>query len=245
MMCSPVGLPTAGMRLELTGPPPSRTQRAEDREGRSHGLHRLWQTPLPAGRTRIVNVLSRSSVLPLIVFCCFLETASLAQNDRAFQFDNYQSDEVFQSGPVAPKITDPVHRKYRSRIQDGVEKGWGVFRDGVEMKGPNFAGHMIAVRWGCGTGCAAMVFVDAQTGKVYNPPLPIGRFGDQRIGLPMFQGGIAEVEYHINSRLFKMKACPGEPSRLSLDDPCYSYDFRWDGDRWSLLRRQRLAAQEQ
>ena len=61
-----------------------------------------------------------------------------------------------------------------------------------------------------------MVFVDARTGHVYNPPLAIGRMGDQRIGLPMFQGGIAEVEYRLTSRLFKMNACPGEPSRLSL-----------------------------
>jgi hypothetical protein len=194
----------------------------------------------------MVNVFSRWSVIPIAMCCWFLESSSLAQrNDRAFQFENYRSDEVFQSRPVAPNIIDPIHRKYRTRIRDGVEKGWGAFREGVETIGPNFAGHMIAVRWGCGTGCAAMVFVDARTGKIYNPPLPIGRIGNQRIGLPMFQGGIAEVEYRLASRLFKMKACPGEPTRLSLDDPCYSYDFRWDDGHWTLLRRQRLPAQEQ
>ena len=48
-----------------------------------------------------------------------------------------------------------------------------------------------------------MVFVDARTGNVYNPPLAIGRWGDRRIGLPMFQGGIAEVAYRLTSRLFK------------------------------------------
>jgi hypothetical protein len=191
----------------------------------------------------MVNVISVSSALPIAVFCCFLESNALAQRgDKAFQFENYQSDEVFQSSPVAPKITDPVHRKYRTRIRDGVEKGWGVFRDGVESRGPNFAGHVIAVRWGCGTGCAAMVFIDARTGNIYNPPLSIGRIGDQRIGLPMFHGGIAEVAYRLTSRVLKMKACPGEPSRLSLDDPCYAYDFRWDDDHWTLLGRQRLVA---
>ena len=50
-----------------------------------------------------------------------------------------------------------------------------------------------------------MVFVNARSGMIYNPPLSIGRIGDQWIGLPMFQGGIAGVEYRLTSRLFKMK----------------------------------------
>jgi hypothetical protein len=82
-----------------------------------------------------------------------------------------------------------------------------------------------------------MVFVDARTGNIYDPPLSIGRLRDQRIGLPMFEGGSAELEYYRNSRLLKMNACPGEPSRLSLDDPCYTYDFLWEGRRWVLLQR--------
>jgi hypothetical protein len=172
-----------------------------------HSLVGTWSAS--GKRTRMVNVFSSWSVVPIAVFCWVLESSSLAQrNDTAFQFENYRSDEVFQSGSVAPKITDPVHRKYRTRIRDGVEKGWGAFREGVETIGPNFAGHMIAVRWGCGTGCAAMVFVDARTGKIFNPPLPIGRIGDQQIGLPMFHGGIAEVEYRLASRLFRMNASP-------------------------------------
>jgi hypothetical protein len=169
------------------------------------------------------------SAVAIAAICSLLEGSALAQRgERPFAFESYRTDEVVQSSPVSPKITDPIHRKYRTRIRDGVEKGWGAFREGVEARGPNFAGHMIAVRWGCGTGCAAMVFVDARTGNVYNPPLAIGPMGDQRIGLPMFQGGIAEVAYRLDSRLFKMKACPDEPSRLWLDAPCYAYDFRWD-----------------
>jgi hypothetical protein len=177
---------------------------------------------------------------------CFLQNGGFAQTkNQAIRFDSYRTDEVVQSSPAAPKITNPIHRTYRTRIREGVEKGWGAFREGVETKGPNFAGQMIVVRWGCGTGCAMMVFVDARTGSIFNPPLPIGSMGDQRIGLPMFQGGIAEVEYRLTSRLFNMKACPGVPSRLSLDDPCYAYDFLWKNDHWTLLRRQPLAPEPQ
>jgi hypothetical protein len=176
------------------------------------------------------------------VLLCFLQNIAVTQTgNEAIRFDSYRTDDVFRSAPAPPKITNPIHRKYRTRIRVGVEKGWGVLRNGIDAKGPNFAGHMIVVRWGCGTGCAAMVFVDARTGDIYNPPLSIGRKDDQRIGLPMFQGGIAEVEYHLTSRVFKMKACPGIPSRLSLDDPCYKYDFLWEDNRWTLLRRQHLS----
>jgi hypothetical protein len=88
----------------------------------------------------MVNVTRFWSALPIAVFCCFLEGSALAQRgDRPFAFESYRTDEIFQSSPVAPKISDPVHRKYRTRIRDGVEKGWGVFREGVEAKGPNFA----------------------------------------------------------------------------------------------------------
>jgi hypothetical protein len=165
-------------------------------------------------------------------------------NKNPIRFEAYPAEKVFQEKPVSPKISDPVHHKYRTRIRDGVEKGWGAFRDGWESKGPNFAGHLIAVRWGCGTACAAMVFVDARTGAVYNPPLPMGRLVDQSIGLPMFEGGIAEVEYRLTSRLFKMKACPGDPRNLSLSDTCYSYDYLWDKDRWTLLRRTPIQVSE-
>ncbi|MGD0497793.1 MAG: hypothetical protein ABSC23_05080 [Bryobacteraceae bacterium] len=156
------------------------------------------------------------------------------------RFEDYKTDGVFQGDPVGPKISDPIYLKYRTRIRDGVEKGWGVFRDGAERKGPNFAGHLIAIRWGCGTGCAVMVIVDARNGQVHDPPLSMGRLGEERIALPMFEGGIALVEYRLTSRLFKMKACPGDPRNLSLGDPCYEYDYLWDDDHWTLLRRQPL-----
>src|SRR5262245_41667594 len=130
------------------------------------------------------------------VLLCFLQNSGVTQTgNEVIRFDNYRTDEAFRSAPAAQKITNPIHRNYRTRIRVGVEKGWGVFHGDVEAKGPNFAGHMIVVRWGCGTGCAAMVLVDARTGDIYNPPLSIGRMGEQHIGLPMFQGGIAEVEY--------------------------------------------------
>jgi hypothetical protein len=114
------------------------------------------------------------------------------ETNKPVRFEDYPA-EVFNGVPAQPKIVNPVHRKYRTRIRTGVEKGWGVFHEGTERKGPNFAGHIIAVQWGCGTGCRAMVFVDAHTGEIYDPPLSIGRLFDQRIGLPMFEGGSAHT----------------------------------------------------
>jgi len=70
------------------------------------------------------------------VFCCFLETSSFAQRTgSALQFEEYLAAEVSGPQPVEPKITDPVHRMYRTRIRNGIEKGWGVFREEQKRKG--------------------------------------------------------------------------------------------------------------
>ena len=86
-------------------------------------------------RNRMVNVIRVWTALPIALFCCFLENSAIAQRGaKSFQFESYPSGEVFLSSPVAPQINDPVHRRYRTRIRDGVEKGWGVFREGSRLK---------------------------------------------------------------------------------------------------------------
>ena len=46
-----------------------------------------------------------------------------------------------------PRLVQPQAKRYRGRIREGVEKGYGVLRDGKEQKGPNFAGNMIVIKW--------------------------------------------------------------------------------------------------
>jgi len=62
---------------------------------------------------------------------------------------------------------------------DGVEKGWGVYRDGKAQgkSGPKFAGNMIVVEWSSGAPGMEMAMVDAKTGEVYYPPISRCRCG--------------------------------------------------------------------
>ncbi len=68
------------------------------------------------------------------------------------RFEDYRVSEVFNGQPSPPILATPEQRMFRTRITDGVSKGWGVLRDGREgsTPGPNFAGHYIAIQWGCG-----------------------------------------------------------------------------------------------
>ena len=113
---------------------------------------------------------------------CALAVSTNAQENarpRLPRFEDYGVTEIFNGQPVPPLIEISVERMYRTRIRDGVTKGWGVHRDGKEQAGPNFAGHYFVIQWGCGTSCLMMVIVDALTGKIYYLPLGIGREGDQ------------------------------------------------------------------
>jgi hypothetical protein len=157
------------------------------------------------------------------------------------RFEDFPVTEVFKGIPAAPHLVTPEENLYRTRIREGVSKGWGVYRDGKEQSapGPNFAGHYIAVEWGCGTGCLMMVFVHAETGSIYYPPISLGNVGTEKIGLPFFGLRSADFEFRLNSRLMTISACPDETNRRNA--PCFTYYFLWDDNRWNLLRQERLS----
>jgi len=161
-----------------------------------------------------------------------------APSSRLPRFEDYGINDIFKGTPAAPLIETPLDRMYRTRIRQGVTKGWGTFRDGKEQAGPNFAGHYFVIQWGCGTSCLMMVVVDALTGKIHHLPLAFGREGNQKIGLPMFGLRPAEVDFRVTSRLFTMNACPEHPNRAHAS--CFSYYYLWQDNEWRLLRRVRL-----
>jgi hypothetical protein len=133
-----------------------------------------------------------------------------------------------------------VHRSVGEVIRDGVQKGWGVFRDGKEQIGPNFAGNMIVIQWGCGAPCLRMAVVNAKTGDVYSPPIT-ATAGD-RFSLPLLTVGNdvsrnPDVQFRLNSNLMIIKATPVESS----SHPSFTYYFLWNRDHWTRLRRDPLS----
>ncbi|HLJ16584.1 MAG TPA: hypothetical protein VKV15_18960 [Bryobacteraceae bacterium] len=160
------------------------------------------------------------------------------------KFEDYPIKEVFNQPPRAPILTTREQHRFRTRIREGVEKGWGVWSNGEWGKeqnkpGPNFAGHYIAIVWGCGAPCLMMVVCDARTGVVYNPPLSWTR----GIALPLlvFPNSVAKnanLEFRRDSRLMVISATPHSDRPHAVP---YTFYFLCQGNKWTLLRRVPIA----
>jgi len=192
---------------------------------RRHSCRRLFR-----GKIQIVN-----PALTVILFA--LAATCSAQLPR---FEDHPVTKIFMGTPAPPILATPQQRLYRTRIREGVAKGAGVWRDGQEQPGPNFAGHYIIIEWYCGSPCAMNAVVDAITGKIYGPPMSHGLDlpgiapGDPA---PCARWGPAIVKFRIDSRLMIVEASPDLPE----DKINYRHYFLWENNRWKLLRRIPLA----
>jgi hypothetical protein len=161
-------------------------------------------------------------------------------DSRPPRFEDYPVKAIYQGPLSPPKIITAIQRRYRTAIREGVQKGWGVLRDGKEQghPGPNFAGNIIVVRWGCGSPCLMMAMVDARTGEIYSLPLAM----NDSLTLPWLRvgnsvGGNPEVIFRRDSRLMVIRATPDyfQENRHS-----YSHYYLWQDGRWHLLYRERM-----
>jgi hypothetical protein len=78
------------------------------------------------------------------------------------RFGDY-SVEVWSGSPALLIIQAPEERLYRTNLRNTAKRP------------PNFAGHYSFVDWGCGTNCLGGAVVDQQTGKIFQPPLPLSK----------------------------------------------------------------------
>lgn len=161
------------------------------------------------------------------------------RNSRPPRFEDYPAKK-YGGALAAPKIVTLVERKYRTRIREGVEKGWGAYQDNREQHqpGPNFAGKMIIVQWGCGAPCLMMAMVDASTGDVYLPPLAV----KDTLALPLLcignsVGSNPEIAFRRDSRLLVIKATP---DWFKENHHSFTYYYLWQNNSWSLLYRETL-----
>ena len=161
--------------------------------------------------SRFRNVGLAGLLIPLLgtLHIAFAQSATTALP----KFEDYPVNDVFERTPHQPTLTTPQQRLFRTRIREGVEKGWGVWINGEWGKeqnrpGPNFAGHYIVIVWGCGAGCIEMAMSDAETGTVYGPPISEGGFALPMLVFPGSAGGAAELQYRKDSRLMIVNATP-------------------------------------
>jgi hypothetical protein len=154
------------------------------------------------------------------------------------RFEDYPSGRTFTAKPAAPRIATALEQSYVDQIRNGVEKGYGVFRDGKEQVGANFAGNLIVIQWACGAPCVRMVIVDAQTGAIYYPPISINGIGARSFDLPLLtpKGSVPrnpDVQFRADSDLMVITATPG---KFGLRRS-YAYYFLWRQSRWAFLRK--------
>jgi hypothetical protein len=163
--------------------------------------------------------------------------AALAQtrDSRVPRFEDYPTDSVYTGKPAEPVLLTPAERRFRNTIRRGVAEGLGV-EDGVTGKevarpGPNFAGHYVIVKWGCGSPCIMAAFVDLTDGRVLPPPFHPGP------GHSYFQVRWAfpkePLRYRVNSRLLIANIC--EADKVNHVDGQTTYDAQRCGTHYFVM----------
>ncbi len=128
------------------------------------------------------------------------------------RFEGFPVAKIFTGTPAQPTLASPEERRFRTTISQGVSKGYGV-EDGttgqeLATAGPNFAGHYVIVRWGCGSPCLMMAIVDSKTGRVFPPPFHHGP-GDSYFQLP-WDFPLEPLRYRLDSRLLIANICESD-----------------------------------
>lgn len=147
----------------------------------------------------------RSVALLVSASCVFAQTRPAAVRGPPRRRD-------FQRTDCRSEVGAQQEQDYSDQTLDGVEKGCGVFRNGKEQKGTNFAGNLIVIQWGCGAPCLRIAIVNARTGDVYYPP-SINELGARSFDLPLLMIGDSvpqnpEVQLRPNSNLMIIRATP-------------------------------------
>jgi len=159
--------------------------------------------------------------LVFLMACCLLPQGISSQVEKPRpKFSDYSVKNIYRGEPARPIIIKKF-RSFRTMIRMGADSD-------VE-----FAGHYTIPRWGCGTDCNGFVIVDSISGRVYD--------GFGVAGLPFDwlekHGGydaIERMEFHPDSRLLKINACPNEAN-------CGLYDYLMvEGSGLKLLRKELL-----
>jgi len=158
--------------------------------------------------------------LVILLTCCLLPQGLSSRIEKPRpKFSEFPAKDIYRGEPARPIITKEF-RSFRTMIRKGADSR-------VE-----FAGHYTIPRWGCGTDCNEFVIVDSISGKVYD--------GFGVAGLPFKwlekHGGeeMERMEFHPNSRLLKINACPNEQN-------CGLYDYVMvQGKGLKLVRKELL-----
>jgi hypothetical protein len=102
----------------------------------------------------MIVVMHKNKII-IIILMLFLPQVVIS---ATLDYHQYPEEKIFQGKPAEPNVaTHKEAGKYQTILRQ------------QSKQGPNFAGHYTIVTIGCGTSCAGIAVVDAQTGHVYFP----------------------------------------------------------------------------
>jgi len=143
--------------------------------------------------------------------------------EDAPRFQDFPS-KVFTGKNAPPNLrSDSRTKMYRTRLAESAKEK------------PNFAGHYILARWGCGTDCIQISIIDAITGQVYHPSGVTTNVAvnvedlllDESESRPNF----GSIKFRTNSRLLMLIGMPEE----SVERRGISY-YVWEHNQLRLIR---------
>jgi hypothetical protein len=132
--------------------------------------------------------------------------SSPAPAEPRFEDFPVEAHERVRGEPAAVDFSaNPASYRFRTRLRNGAAAG------------PNFAGSIAAVQWGCGTNCRVIAFVEVSTGRVLRQTMLTS----------------AGVDFRRDSRLLIADPPHGEHGGGRCDHPTCGFTryYEWRGDR--------------
>jgi hypothetical protein len=139
-------------------------------------------------------------------------TAPLAGTEAVPRFEQCPARPIY-SGPTASPVLRRGTEAWRYRT---------AIREAYQGTRVNFAGHYVAIYWGCGTSCQQWAIVDAQSGSVYMVPFPTGGLAEFRADSRLFIADPAQCNE---------EQCEGSDALMQLYRGEYAVYYRWNGRR--------------
>jgi len=85
----------------------------------------------------------------------FIFLFALPATAAELQFSTFPAKSIFHGVPARVDVASaPASRLFGTRLREGAAKG------------PNYAGNLTVVTWGCGTECQTVAVVSAQSGNI-------------------------------------------------------------------------------
>ncbi len=146
------------------------------------------------------------SPVPVVLLTVFTAFTAFAADFP--QFKDFPATEVHQGNNAPVNLATPAAREFRTRLTEAARQQ------------PNFAGHCILTRWGCGSGCIQPAIIDAKSGRVFMVPFTVTTVGEEVVD-PM--------QFRPDSRLLIVNGSRNDQPENG------SFYYLWDGKQLELI----------